>query len=165
MHNSDMKRGYDAVRTKLINSLARNLGNSVIFTFKAQGHHWNVLGMKFHMFHAFFAEIYEDVQESIDPMAENMLQLGSKAPHNLVDFAKFGSLEDSPECKNPQMMLEDLSAANKVFLGDLREAIKLASECGEPDVEDFLVGRVDMHKKWQWQIDAHLADVQGTKGY
>lgn len=165
MHDMKMGYGADKSRAKLVNGLARNLSNAVVFTFKAQGHHWNVRGMQFHMFHEFFGLIYEDVQESIDPLGESMLKLGSKAPYNLVDFAKFSSLEDSAECKSPLMMLKDLGAANQIFVKDLVEAAELASQCREHGIEDFLSGRVDMHSKWQWQIGAHLADVQEAKGY
>jgi starvation-inducible DNA-binding protein len=163
MHGDGMEYDMKKMRTQLMNNIARNLSNTVIFSFKAQGHHWNVKGMKFHMFHEFFGEIYEDVQDSIDPMAENLLKLGSHAPHNLVEFAKYSALEDSPECKNVQMMLEDLSRANQVFIEDLNQGIELAGKCREYGIADFLGVRVDMQKKWQWQITAHLTDNDKDK--
>jgi starvation-inducible DNA-binding protein len=154
MHEHGVVRGEKIPH--LINNVAKNLGNAVIFTFKAQGHHWNVEGMKFHMFHAFFAEIYEDVQSSIDPMAENLLKLGVRAPHNLVQFAEHSSLSDSPECFDVYDMLKDLYSANSQFISDLSDGIELASGCGEHGIDDFLTARFDMHKKWQWQIKAHM---------
>lgn len=146
---------------ELINNVARNLGNSVVFLFKAQGHHWNVEGMKFHMLHAFFAEIYEDVQESVDPMAENLLKMGVKAPYRLIEFAKYSDIEDSPECNNAYDMLKDLYESNAIFINSLNAGVELAEKCTEYGVADFLVSRVDMQKKWQWQIKAHMKDSKG----
>lgn len=145
---------------ELINNLARNLGNAVVFKYKAQGHHWNVEGMKFHMFHEFFGEIYEDVEESIDPMAENILKCGSKAPFRLIEFAKYSEIEDSPVCENAYDMLKDLYDSNEIFINSLNEGIELAEGCREYGVADFLVQRVDMHKKWQWQIKSHLKEAK-----
>ena len=144
------------VMVMLVNNLAKNLGNSIIFTFKAQGHHWNVEGDTFTQYHDFFGMIYEDVQESIDPMAENIRKLDVKAPHNLVEFAQMSSLEDAPECKNVQMMLKDLFKANAQFVEDLNEGIELAEKCREYGIADFLTERVDMQKKWHWMIRSHM---------
>jgi len=145
---------------ELVNNLARNLGNAVVFTFKAQGHHWNVEGMKFHMFHEFFGEIYEDVQDSIDPMAENILKCGNKAPFRLIEFAKYSEIEDSPECNNVYDMLKDLYESNAVFIESMNRGVELAEKCREYGVADFLGVRIDMHKKWQWQIKAHLKEAK-----
>jgi starvation-inducible DNA-binding protein len=149
---------HDESTARLINNVARNLGNAVVFTFKAQGHHWNVRGMKFHMFHAFFAEIYEDIQSSIDPLAENLLKLGVKAPQNLIEFAQLSSLEDSPECVDVSDMLKDLYQANARFIEDLNQGIEAAEACREYGVADFYGSRIDAHKTWQWQIEAHLKE-------
>jgi starvation-inducible DNA-binding protein len=141
---------------QLVNNIAKNLGNAVLFTFKAQGHHWNVEGNDFTQYHNFFGEIYEDVQESIDPMAENLRKLDVKAPHNLVDFAQLSSLQDSPECKTVQMMLQDLLDANAQFIEDMNQGLELAGKCREHGIADFLGTRIDTHKKWQWMIRSHM---------
>lgn len=145
---------------ELINKIACNLGNAVVFTFKAQGHHWNVEGMKFYAFHEFFGEIYEDVQESIDPMAENLRKMDVKAPYRLIEFAKYSDLEDSPECNNVYDMLSDLYNSNATFINSLSTGFELAEKCSEYGVADFLGARIDMHKKWQWQIKAHMKEAK-----
>jgi starvation-inducible DNA-binding protein len=141
----------------LVNSTAQNLSNLVVFSFKAQGHHWNVKGMKFYMFHDFFGEIYEEAQSAIDPMAENLLKLGSNAPYKLVDFARLSTLEDS-ECSDVYSMLKDLYMSNEEVLSSLNECYELADECREYGLADFLGQRIDIHKKHAWMLKAHMEE-------
>ena len=150
---------HDA-KAELVNNVARNLGNAVVFTFKAQGFHWNVEGMKFHMFHEFFGEIYEDVQGSIDPMAENLRKMDVKAPFTLIEFAKYADIDDpSTDCSDVRMMLEDLRDSNDIFIEALNRGFEISEKCREYGISDFFGSRIDMHKKWQWQINAHLKEI------
>jgi starvation-inducible DNA-binding protein len=154
----------DNAKLKLANNVAMNLGNAVVFTFKAQGHHWNVEGEDFSQFHNFFGEIYEDVQDSIDPLAENLRKLDMKAPSNLIEFAQCSCITDSPSCDNVFMMLEDLYTANNQFILSLNEGFKLSEAASEYGINDFYGGRIDMHKKWEWMLRSHLRGQRGL-GY
>lgn len=147
-------------KAELVSNIATNLSNVVVFKFKAQGHHWNVKGMKFHMFHDFFSEIYEDVESSIDPMAENLLKLGVDAPYKLIDYVKYADLEDAEDCSSPWKMLKDLYDSNEVLIESLNRGLELAEKAREYGIADFIGVRIDMHKKWQWQIKAHLTEVK-----
>ena len=155
----ETNEGMHNYKAELASNIASNLGNAVIFTFKAQGHHWNVEGMKFHMFHEFFGEIYEEVQTSIDPMAENLRKMDIKAPFTLIEFAKYADIVDpTTDCSDVWMMLEDLRDSNEVFIDSLTRGFELAEKCREYGIADFLGARIDMHKKWQWQILSHMKE-------
>jgi starvation-inducible DNA-binding protein len=157
-----MHQGYghqeEAHSSALVNNLARNLGNLVVFSFKAQGHHWNVKGMKFHMFHGFFREIYEEAQFAIDSLAEQILTLGFPAPYKLVDFARMSTIEDMG-CADAHQMLKDLLVASEEICASLTEGVEIADEAREYAIADFLTERLAVHKKWKWQIKAHLEEM------
>jgi starvation-inducible DNA-binding protein len=141
----------------LARQLAKLLGDTVNFTFLAQGAHWNVKGSDFYQMHEFFGLIYEDAQESIDPMAENILKLGYDAPYTLTDFKMFSSIE--PRRVTTGQKLEFVAAlheANAELLHCLNNGFELAEKANEQGVADFLAGRIDMQQKWQWQLSATL---------
>lgn len=144
-------------KSKLVNSLAQNLSNTVVFMFKAQGHHWNVKGMKFSQFHDFFGMLYSDAHGAIDPMAENILRLGTPAPFKLVDFARYSTLEDR-SCEDVEAMLNDLYVANEEIIRTLTEGFEIAEDIREYGISDFLAGRLDSHTKWRWQLEAYLTE-------
>jgi starvation-inducible DNA-binding protein len=144
--------------------LAECLSNAVVLSYKAQGHHWNVKGMKFSMFHEFFGEIYEDVYGSIDPLAENMLKVGVNAPYRLQEFASLTSISDAEVGSDAKMMVVDLLEANKTMLNCLMDCFAAANAANQQGVADFIAGRIDMHQKWNWQLSASIHDELASAG-
>jgi len=48
------------------------LADMFVMYFKAHSYHWNVEGMFFSQYHAFFGELYEELHDAIDPTAEHI---------------------------------------------------------------------------------------------
>ena len=140
----------------LVDCLKRLLANSVVMSYKAQGHHWNVEGPMFHQFHAFFKDIYEDVDGAIDSIAENIRKLGDDAPFNLQDFVKLTDLKTKSVGNNALAMVTDLHAANEAVIDCVDECFKAATAANEQGIANDLAGRDGMHKKWRWQLEATL---------
>jgi starvation-inducible DNA-binding protein len=137
--------------------LARALGSTVVLRALAQGYHWNVTGPDFYQYHEFFAEVYEDAESAVDPMAENLRKLGYQAPTTLHEFLSLSSVTPRETSTSDGLELSAaLYAANNVVLEDVRRAFDSADACGEQGVADFLAGRIDMHDKWRWQLGATI---------
>lgn len=156
MHEHMNPIGYGTGDPAVAECLADSLGNAVVMSFKAQGHHWNVMGEDFSQFHDFFGKIYEDVYASIDPLAENMRKLGALAPFRLGEFAALSSIEEMECGCDWASMCSDLHAANAVMLNSLNDCFMAASAANQQGIADFIAGRIDMHQKWAWQLKAHL---------
>ena len=136
--------------------LAHLLSDVVALGFLTQGYHWNVKGMNFAQFHDFFAEIYEDVTSAIDPLAENIRKLGFDAPYLLEDFQGMTCIHQERLGGDPLAMLGSLAEVNSIVSNCYVGAFALADSCNEQGIADFLAGRIDMHAKWQWQLEASL---------
>jgi starvation-inducible DNA-binding protein len=144
-------------KPEVVNAVARVLGDTFVFSMKAQGAHWNVAGPDFSANHAFFSEIYEDVSGAIDPLAEFFLKLGSPAPTTLMTMVALSGIPENEMITTSfSELCSDLHAANDVILEDINYAFKIADQYDEQGIADFLAGRDDMHKKWRWQIGASL---------
>ena len=52
------------------------LCNAIVFYFTAHRAHWNVTGPDFAEYHELFGDIYDDVYDAVDPLAENIRKLG-----------------------------------------------------------------------------------------
>lgn len=150
MYNAD---SHQLLASKLAEVLADlNVAASV-----SQGFHWNVKGSDFSEYHAFFGAIYEDIQGSIDPTAENILKLGFDSPYLLQDFLSLTSIQAVRVRSNdPETMTYQLLHINAQLLECLNGAFSTADECNAQGVADFLAGRIDAHMKWQWQLAASL---------
>jgi len=58
------------------------------------------------------------------------------------------------------MMVQDLYAANNVMIMTLDNCFAVASSVNEQGVADFIAARIDMHKKWRWQLAAFLSPTE-----
>ena len=135
--------------------LTELLADVVSFYFRAHGAHWNVKGADFSEYHKLFLKIYEDVYESIDPIAENLRKLGSVAPFTLPSFLALRSIEDAPVIlQDPIALANDLLAANDIILDELSDAFDCATAYNQQGVANFLAGRIDQHQFWKWQLTA-----------
>lgn len=144
-------------KAPLAEKLATTLSDVVILSSLAQGYHWNVIGPDFNEYHEFFGDIYEDVSGSIDPIAENILKLGFEAPYLISDFLELSKIrEERIVGGTSAQMLESVMRANETMIYCLDELFKMADGMDEQGIADYTAGRIDMHKKWQWQIKAAL---------
>lgn len=141
---------------ELVEQLSNSLGNAVVLYFKAHGHHWNVVGNDFSQFHDFFASIYEDIYSSLDPLAENIRKLGAIAPFRLVEFARLSDIQDAMTGQNAMSMTKDLYDSNEIMLVSLDKSFAIANATNEQGIANFIAERIDMHKKWRWQLNAFL---------
>jgi starvation-inducible DNA-binding protein len=147
---------YETNNISLAEKLSHLLGDVVTMNHITQGYHWNVKGINFSQFHDFFSEIYEDVDGSIDPLAENIRKIGYDSPYLLQDFLELGCIDERRVTGTAEEMLTSLARINATVIDCLNGAFHVADECDEQGIADFLAGRIDMHKKWQWQIESTL---------
>ncbi len=141
----------------LAEKLSHLLADTVVARFIAQGYHWNVKGIEFSQLHDFFGEIYEDYDSAVDPLAENIRKLGFDAPYFLKDFHDLTCVGDLPRLSGDSaQMVESLATLNKSISFCVLGAFEVANGCNEQGIANFLAERDDMHKKWQWQLEATL---------
>lgn len=138
----------------LTESLKTLMADVVTMYFVAHGYHWNVEGQDFSQYHALFAEIYEDVYSSLDPIAEDLRKLDEYAPFTLSKFIDLRTVESVEVKPEPKAMAKALLKVNDGVIESINKAFKSAEKADEQGIMDFLAGRDDMHKKWRWQLTA-----------
>lgn len=148
---------FNEQNPELASKLAHLLADTVTAKFILHGYHWNVLGPDFGEFHEFFNMLYEDVDGSIDDLAENILKVGFPAPYLLSDYCELSCIkEDRLDGSSTQFLLQSAKRVNDTMLHCLFETFAEAEKCNEQGLMDFLATRIDQHKKWNWQIKAFL---------
>ncbi len=135
------------------------LGDVVAFKFIAQGFYWNVIGADFPQYQSLFAEIYEESEDSIDVVAENIRKLNFDAPFRLTDFMGEVASLDIPDTNDPVTMSKILYIANEQVRGCIVTALALAYAINEQGIIYNLSELQDEHGKWQWQLRSIVGDV------
>jgi len=153
----------------LVDELKVLQANVVQMYGQAHGYHWNVEGMLFKTFHAFFLEIYEDVYGSIDPISENIRKLGGKAPFGPASWLNNSTVSiNNSEDLSIDDMLHELIKTNNVLLNQLKQVFKIADLANEQGIANFIAERIDQHQFWNWQLSVSVAptvvhiDVDGN---
>lgn len=140
------------LRTSLNNLLA----GTVDLKFRAHGFHWNVKGADFAQYHELFGEIYEDLDGSIDPIAENLLKIGYDAPFQIRDFATMSQISPLTATDMPSSMAVDLYKGLDSLLILLNNTFNSATGVNEQGIANFIADRIDITKKWMWQLRASI---------
>ena len=143
---------YEPTKEGLAAELADLLGETVAFKFMAHGFHWNVTGINFQQYHDLFQEIYEDADDAIDPLAENIRKLNFDAPFRLTDFLGGLAGMEVPDTNDPFTMCQILYVANETVRSCIARGFCMADNLEQQGIANFLADRQDMHSKWQWQL-------------
>jgi starvation-inducible DNA-binding protein len=132
------------------------------FLIKAQDAHWNVQGDEFYQDHLLFERIYEEVQESIDPFAEQLRQCQIFVPSGLEKMRGLSILEDFSSddltCDEyKQQLLVDSDNLADLFAS----AFDVAEQRKEHGLSNFLADRQAAHRKHSWMLRASLVVEPG----
>ena len=154
MNESDAVVAQTAAKTGLTAQMNKILADGFFFYFKAHTFHWNVTGPNFNDYHAFFGKVYEQVFDSLDPIAEEIRALGIMAPTSLQSLASITTIAPTTSIPSAQQMFTILIDDNNKILAGLTTGYKLADAAGEPGLSNFLQDLIDKHKKLAWMLES-----------
>lgn len=136
--------------------LHKVLSNSYALSVKTQNFHWNVTGSNFYSIHKLLDAQYEEYVEAIDEIAEHIRTLGYKVPAGFAVFSKSQIIEDGDESSTAQQMLSILAKDNEELIKIINEALKKSEEAQDDVISDFLIGRLNVHKKNVWMLKSSI---------
>lgn len=136
----------------LADDLKSLLASSYAFTIKAQYFHWNVEGSDFYQLHNFFGDIYEEVYESIDVIAEHIRTLDEYTPGSFERFAELTVVQGQTLVPRAELMIEELLNDCEAMVNLLNEAFVNADTENKQGIADYIAGRIDAFRKHQWML-------------
>ena len=144
-------------RTELVQLLNQRLADVVDLQSQVKQAHWNVKGPHFIGLHKLFDEIYEEVGEYVDAIAERIPQLGGTAEGTVRVAAARSRLEEYPlDIADGAAHVQALSKSLAAFAHEARLAIDEADELDDADTADLFTEVSRGIDKWLWMVEAHL---------
>lgn len=110
---------------ELENKLNEFLADLNIFYRKLQNYHWNIEGKDFFQVHAKLEELYDEINEQIDEIAEHIAILGGQPLGTMKDYLEKSSIK---EAENKKIKSEEIY--NNI-LSDYEELLKKTIEIKE----------------------------------
>ncbi len=138
--------------------LSSLLANEMILYVKTRKFHWNVSGESFMELHKLFEGQYNQLEESIDEIAERIGKLGSKTIGTMSEFIELSSIQENPgKYPNSKDMLKDLLSDHENIIIQLRKDIdESADKNKDAGTADFLTGLMEQHETISWVIRRYL---------
>ena len=141
-------------KSELIEKLKTVLATAFSLYLKAHNYHWNVTGPNFSEYHAFFADYYTAVHESVDIYAEHIRMLGSYSPGSLKRFSELSTISDEIAVPIAKFMFVRLAADNLLFINELKGLADMAESMGERAIVATAETQLQYHEKMQWMLTA-----------
>ena len=79
---------------KLVQSLQQLLADFQVHYMNLRGFHWNIQGHGFFVLHSKFEEMYDDMAEKIDQIAERILMLGGVPSNKFGEYLKIANVRE-----------------------------------------------------------------------
>jgi starvation-inducible DNA-binding protein len=128
------------------------LADTFFMYLKAHSYHWNVEGIHFPQLHEFFGNLYEELHEAVDPMAEHIRALNEYAPKNIEEMYSDKTVDCLNSATNSIEMVKDLLKTNVQVVNSLNNLFKELEKNGDQGFMNFVADRLDQHKKHGWML-------------
>jgi starvation-inducible DNA-binding protein len=144
-------------RKKVIAVLTGRLADAIDLQLQAKQVHWNVKGPAFFSLHKLFDEVAESTAESVDEVAERIVQLGGVADGTLAGITKRTALPAlAPDVTGGEQCAAALAAALATFARGTRAAVDEVDELGDAVTADLFTEVAARADKYLWFVEAHL---------
>jgi starvation-inducible DNA-binding protein len=144
-------------RTELIRLLNERLADALDLQLQTKQAHWNVKGPSFIALHELFDEVYDDVTEHVDLIAERAVTLGGVVEGVAAVVAKKTTLPPYPlQISAGLDHVNALATALAAFGKQVRAAIDRSTELGDADTADVFTEISRETDKNLWFVEAHV---------
>ena len=140
----------------LTDNLKVLLASTQSFAIKSQNFHWNVEGSNFPQYHAFFDTLYNDVNETIDPIAEYVRILGAYTPGSLKRYAELSIIEDQIKIPRAELMFAESLQDCETMLQLVTAMFDEAANENQHGIENYMAELQDLYGKKAWFIRSIL---------
>ncbi|WP_134672186.1 DNA starvation/stationary phase protection protein DpsA [Halorussus marinus] len=144
---------------QIVEALNADLADAYVLYHQLHKHHWNVEGAEFLDVHVFLQEVYEDVEDAADEVAERLQALGGVPHANMTTLAAHATVE--PEDEDVYDIRTSL-ANDLEMMGDIiesyRQHVELAEGLGDYATGEMLREQLEVIEEHAHHIEHYLED-------
>jgi starvation-inducible DNA-binding protein len=137
---------------KLIEAMKVYFATNFQYYTKSHGYHVNVTGPDFYQYHKLLQKVYEDAQENIDKIAEEIRTLDATVPFSANRIMELSLISDAEDTPNALVMIDELLVDTETVCEQIRVCRKLCEEYTCYGLLNYLEQRLDDHYRFQWML-------------
>ena len=146
---------------KLVQSLQQLLADFQVHYMNLRGFHWNIQGHGFFVLHSKFEEMYDDMAEKIDQIAERILMLGGVPSNKFGEYLKIAKVREIDGVSCGGEAIGHVLDTYKYLIGRERELLAQASEAGDEVTVSMMTDYLQEQEKTVWMLCAFSAHKHG----
>lgn len=141
---------------KLSVSLNDLLASYQVLYMNVRGFHWNIRGNQFFELHLKFEELYTDLQDKVDELAERILTLNAQPLHSFVDYIERSQIQPIKNASDAKSTVSGVLSGLQSLLVQQRETLRQASELGDEGTVAIIGEYIKQQEKLVWMYGAYL---------
>ncbi len=141
---------------KLALSLNDLLASYQVLYMNVRGFHWNIRGNQFFELHLKFEELYTDLQDKVDELAERILTLNAQPLHSFVDYIERSRIQPVKNATDAKSTVSGVLSGLQSLLVQQRETLRQASELGDEGTVAMIGEYIKQQEKRVWMYSAYL---------
>ncbi len=138
----------------MVDPLNGLIADFTVFYQKLRHYHWNVKGDRFFQLHLKFEEIYTEVGDQIDEIAERVIALDGVPLHTLAHMLEATRIDEDPGIPAAVEMVANLVADIETLSGGLEKSIAAAEDANDRTTINLLDGINDALNAHLWMLKA-----------
>lgn len=139
---------------KLAKELNNLLASYQVFYTNVRGYHWNIKGVGFFELHAKFEEIYSDLVEKVDEIAERILTLGHVPANGFSQYLQSSLIKEDLGVSLAQSCLNGTVEGFKTLLTQQRAILSLAGDLDDEGTASQMSDYIKEQEKLVWMFTA-----------
>ena len=144
---------------QIIDALNTDLADAYVLYHQLHKHHWNVEGAEFLEVHRFLQEVYEDVEDAADALAERLQALGGVPHASMTALSEHATVESEDEdVYDIRTSLENDLEMMGDMIESYRQHIELAEGLGDHATAEMLRGQLETLEEHTHHIEHYLED-------
>ncbi|WP_096435547.1 Dps family protein [Alteribacter populi] len=141
-------------QTEILN---RHVSNFNVLFVKLHNYHWFVKGPNFFSLHEKFEELYNEMAEHIDELAERLIGLKGVPLATLKEYLETTTLQEAQGEKSAGEMVQVTANDFSTVIEELKADIEtLEEEVGDEATADMLIAIRQSFEKHNWMFQSYL---------
>ncbi|MCX7797803.1 MAG: DNA starvation/stationary phase protection protein [Melioribacter sp.] len=148
-------------KTKIAEMLKPILADQFVLYIKLRNYHWNVTGSHFLTLHKKFEELYNELAEDIDNVAERIRTYGLYAPGTMQEFLRLANLKEEEEGEYPNQfdMVKRIVNDYNSLADRIREiGNKIQTEYSDEVTASGLYNLTEKYEKHAWLLKSMIEE-------
>ena len=147
----------EAKVANVVAGLQQLLADYQVFYTNLRGFHWNIKGHGFFVLHGKFEDLYNDVANKVDEVAERVLMLGGQPDNRFSEYLKVAKLPEIANVSCADQALKTVLDTYGYLIGEERSLLAVASEAGDESTVAMMSDYIKEQEKMVWMLVAYYS--------